>query len=304
MRISWESSNAAIINPETGEVTLPETGVENVILTATLTAADGESAKLVFQCTVQAQPVCVVSFDAMDGSEVRNVTVKKGEQVQRPENPVREGYTFAGWYIQNEDTLFDFNTKITSSIYLTAKWTADSGNPLPPADNNEKISIADARITVAKAVYNGKAQKPKVTVNCKGNSLSLGNDYQVTYKNNKNLGQGTVYITGINKYTGSRVVSFEIKPGKNKITKLTNKAGRKIVVKFSKSKGGKNYEIYYAVNKSFKTAKKAGSRKTTCTLKNLKKGKTYFIKVRSYKKVGKKKICSDFSKIMRVKVKK
>ncbi len=168
----------------------------------------------------------------------------------------------------------------------------------------EAISIADAKITVAKAFYNGKAQKPKVTVICKGKSLALGNDYQVTYKNNKNVGQGKAYITGMNQYTGSKVVSFGIHPGKNKITKLTNKAGRKIVVKFSKSKGGKNYEVYYSLNKSFKSAKKAASKKTTCTLKNLKKGKTYYVKVRSYKKVGKKKMYSDYSKVMRVKVKK
>ena len=65
------------------------------------------------------------------------------------------------------------------------------------------------------------------------------------------------------------------------------------------------YEIRYAINKKFKSAKKITTKKTTYTLKKLKKGKTYYVKVRSYRKVGKwTMIYSDYCKPVKIKVKK
>ena len=42
-------------------------------------------------------------------------------QIVKPRDPTREGYIFAGWYLNGE--LFDFNTKITGDITLEARWT-------------------------------------------------------------------------------------------------------------------------------------------------------------------------------------
>lgn len=41
---------------------------------------------------------CTVKFDSMGGSEVPDQTVLFGECVKKPEDPVREGHTFNGWY--------------------------------------------------------------------------------------------------------------------------------------------------------------------------------------------------------------
>ena len=65
-----------------------------------------------------------------------------------------------------------------------------------------------------------------------------------------------------------------------------------------------NYEIRYATNKKFKSAKKVTTKKTSYTLKKLKKGKTYYVKVRASKKVGKKYFRSAYSKTLKVKIKK
>lgn len=48
------------------------------------------------------------------------VEVLKGEKVEAPVEPTKEGYTFLGWYLN--DVKFDFNTAITKNITLTAKW--------------------------------------------------------------------------------------------------------------------------------------------------------------------------------------
>lgn len=52
-----------------------------------------------------------------------NITTKKVKEktlVLKPNDPVREGYTFIGWYYNN--SLFDFNTPITSNITLFAQF--------------------------------------------------------------------------------------------------------------------------------------------------------------------------------------
>ena len=64
--------------------------------------------------------------------------------------------------------------------------------------------------------------------------------------------------------------------------------------------------IQYSTNKSMKKAKtkKVTSNKTTLvTLKKLKSKKTYYIKVATYKKVGKKNYISNYSKAKKVKAK-
>jgi len=69
------------------------------------------------------KPVTVtytVSFDSNSGSTVKSQTVTKNSTVKEPTEPTRDGYTFLGWY--NGTRKFDFSTKITSNITLTAKW--------------------------------------------------------------------------------------------------------------------------------------------------------------------------------------
>lgn len=61
-----------------------------------------------------------VSFDTDGGNIVDSVTVEKYGTVQRPEDPVKQGFIFAGWYKDN--VLFDFATQITSDITLKAQW--------------------------------------------------------------------------------------------------------------------------------------------------------------------------------------
>lgn len=61
-----------------------------------------------------------VTFDSNGGSAVAKQTVEKNKTVSRPSNPTRDEYVFLGWY--NGEAEFDFKTKITKNIKLTAKW--------------------------------------------------------------------------------------------------------------------------------------------------------------------------------------
>ncbi len=61
-----------------------------------------------------------ITFDTNGGNNIANVLVNKNETLVKPEDPVREGYEFVGWYYNDE--LFDFNSKITGDLVLEARW--------------------------------------------------------------------------------------------------------------------------------------------------------------------------------------
>lgn len=78
-----------------------------------------------------------VSFNSSGGTYTTSERVIANEKVSKPSNPVKEGYSFLGWYIG--DTVFDFNEKITSNLNLEAKWKK--------IDNtNQEGSIKDIQI--------------------------------------------------------------------------------------------------------------------------------------------------------------
>ncbi|MBR6392391.1 MAG: fibronectin type III domain-containing protein, partial [Eubacterium sp.] len=92
---------------------------------------------------------------------------------------------------------------------------------------------------------------------------------------------------------------------KTKIVKAAEKGSTAINVKWEKKDGVKGYELQYSTSKKFKKAKtvtigKASS--TGKTVKKLKKGKKYYVRVRTYKVVKKVKITSKWSKKKSVKL--
>ena len=88
-----------------------------------------------------------VTFDSYGGSKVDPQVVEYGLYAQEPEEPTLKGFTFAYWYLDDENEAYDFDTTpITSDITLTAKWNinkytvafnTDGGTPVPPAQEVE-----------------------------------------------------------------------------------------------------------------------------------------------------------------------
>ena len=80
-----------------------------------------------------------------------------------------------------------------------------------------------------------------------------------------------------------------------------------MTVKISKKvKGAAGYQITYATDSKFKKNKKnVNMTSTSKTINKLKKGKTYYVKVRAYAKDSKgKKVYGSYSKVKKVKIKK
>lgn len=114
---------------------------------------------------------------------------------------------------------------------------------------------------------------------------------EITPNMKKNI---TVYAKW-NKVSVAKVTLKSVKNNKKNSAKIT----------FKKVSGAKSYEVVYAQDKKFKKAKKLIVKKTTATIKKLKKGKTYYVRVRAFKYDGSKnKIYGKYSKIKKVVIKK
>lgn len=71
-----------------------------------------------------------ITFDTNDGSEIANVVVAKKDAVGAVTNPTKEGFNFAGWYLDEAlSEAVDLATYVpTSDTTVYAKWTIESLN--------------------------------------------------------------------------------------------------------------------------------------------------------------------------------
>lgn len=96
-----------------------------------------------------------------------------------------------------------------------------------------------------------------------------------------------------------------VAPKKTVVKKVKALGKKKIKITVKKSsKQVSGYEVILSTKKNFKNAKKITTKKNVITVKKLKAGKKYFVKVRAFKKVGNKKIYGNYSTVKKVIVKK
>ena len=138
-----------------------------------------------------------------------------------------------------------------------------------------------------------------------GTKLVKGQDYAVSYENNKNAGTAKAIVKGLGFYKGQISLKFTIQPQKTNISSIKNKKKGKAVVKWKKNSQADGYQIKYSQNRYFSGSKtKNVSKKTSYTLTKLRKGYTYYVKIRPYKKSGSKKIYGDYGKVKKIYIKK
>lgn len=194
------------------------------------------------------------------------------------------------------------NTKVgTAAITVTGKGNYSGTKTRTFSIVNKAVSTVKVQYTTGYA-YTGKAIKPNVTV--KGNdgkTLKNGTDYTVSYSNNTNIGSSAkITVKGKNGYTGSKTITFTIKP-KMPSNYKAKQNGKGIlftwdtpaeISKLSSSvKKNIGYEIMWSKNKDFSGAKTANLQSATATSYNtssqgvLTNG-TWYVKCRAYIKVG------------------
>lgn len=128
-----------------------------------------------------------------------------------------------------------------------------------------------------------------------------------TSKPNSSTANSKPNTTNQPNSTSNEVMEKAITTSKVTTSTITSKKKKSVYLRWKKQKYAGGYEIYRSTKKKsgykkVKTIK--NSSKVSWTDKKVKGGKTYFYKIRAYRKIGGKKSVSGFSKVKRVKVKK
>ena len=168
---------------------------------------------------------------------------------------------------------------------------------------------ATPAVTLSKAsfAYSGKEQKPTVTVKVNG-IVQPASAYAVAWPTGcKNVGIYKVAVTLKGNYAGTADASYKIVPKKTSIAKVTP-VRKGFTAKWKKqAKQTTGYQVQYSLKKNFKKAKTVtvkGAKKTSQKITKLKAKKKYYVRVRTYKTIGKTKYYSAWSKAKYVTTKK
>ena len=178
------------------------------------------------------------------------------------------------------------NTKVgTAKVTIKGKgnYTGSVSKTYSIKNNFKKATISG----ISNKSYTGKNITQSITVKYNGKTLKKGTDYTVSYSSNKNIGTATVKITGKGSYTGTITKTFKINPAKQEIQKLTAKS-KAFFVDWAQKGSATGYEIQYATNSKFTSAKKVtitNNKTDKTTVSKLSGKKKYYVRVRSYTSV-------------------
>ena len=173
--------------------------------------------------------------------------------------------------------------------------------------SNQKITGISS--SYKKAYNSSFTLKPKA----KGKITYKSSNTKVATVNSKGKvkikGTGKVTITITAKETSAykkqtKKVTIYAVPGKRDIKKLSS-GKKKLTVQWKKDNRSDGYQVQYTTDKKFKKAKSIviGKKQTTKqTIKKLKTGKKYYVRIRSYKKINGKKYYGTWSSKKTVKV--
>ena len=158
---------------------------------------------------------------------------------------------------------------------------------------------------VKNQIYTGKQIQPALKVTLNGKTLKAGKDYTVTYTDNKNTGLAKATINGIGKYTGTQTVTFKNCAKESSVKNCESRKIRKQPLLRSEKQVEK---VSGLCNSGFhrffiQKGNYLPYSKTTYTLKNLSKGKTYYVRVKAFTKVSEKNVYGAASKTIKVKAK-
>ena len=218
-----------------------------------------------------------------DGYEIQRKLNKEGwKTVLTNVGASRNGIKQTGAISKNTYQFRIRAYKKVGSTKIYSNWSAIAG--FHPTPTNIKLSTTNY-------TYTGSAKKPKVVVKNKvGVTLKENVDYKVSYASGrKKIGKYKVVITFKGDYSGKKTVYFNINPKSTSVSSVSAKS-KALKVKIKKQTSQTSgYQIQYSTSKKFSNAKTItikSNKTTSATIKKLKGNKTYYVRVRTYKKVS------------------
>ncbi|HCT93045.1 MAG TPA: hypothetical protein DF613_16925 [Lachnospiraceae bacterium] len=198
------------------------------------------------------------------------------------------------------------------------------GNYTGTVKVNFKIILAKPVLGSAANTSGGIQLKWKAAKGATGYRIYRRTGASGSWKKVKTIGSGKTVKWTDKTAANGRVYSYRIYTVRNKavsaassakkicrltstkLSSLKNVSGRKMKVKWKKNSKAGGYQIQYATNKKFTSAKKVkvSAKSASQTITKLKKKKTYYVRVRSYKKTGGKTYYSAWSSAKKIAVRK
>lgn len=240
----------------------------------------------------------VVALSSRWGQSVSSAYDENGAAVTTPAAPQPDNGNTTP---DNGNTTPDNNNTPAVKDYTSLKATSAGVSSIKLSW--KKVSKASGYVVYRANSANGKYKAIKTIK--KGKTTSFTDKKRTTgktyyyklrpYKTVKNKKQYMSY---------SSVVSTKAVPGRVKFTKLTAR-NRKATLKWKKVSGASRYLIYRSDRRDggFTCINSVSRRKTSYTNTKLKKGQTYYYRIRAYRKVGGKKVYGKFSVVKAVKAK-
>lgn len=206
------------------------------------------------------------------------------------------------YYMYYEDNQYPGVATVT--IYATGYYKGTATIHFKIIKKTEKF-VSNVKLNRTSYTYTGKSIRPSVTVTVNGKKIGA-NAYKLYYRNDKNSGIGTVQVRGIGKYSRiNKTLTFKILPPKTLLTGL-KKANRSFTASWKKNIQATGYQIQYAADSRFikerKTVTVGKQSAIRYKISGLKNKKTYYVRIRSYKRVGKKVLYSSWSTVKKIRV--
>ncbi len=189
------------------------------ILDGTSTLADSSNIAGKKLVPVNSDTTFTITFNSNGGTGVDAETVFDGTKATEPDKPIKQGYSFRGWY--RNGSLYDFSMPVGENLTLTARW-----EQVPPIsyigpDGQEVSGFADYSpmedsytVLQGGTYYVGKNTTLSRRISVEGNvNLILGDGFKLTadkgigvMKPNslsifcQNIGTGALEAKGENSY--------------------------------------------------------------------------------------------------------
>ena len=215
------------------------------------------------------------------------------------------GHIFSTTTIEAKGHDFGDNNELEYCKNCTAKnpnYTPPTTTTEPTSETKPTTSTTVTQPTTAGSTTLTPSSQP-VTSTVTATATATSAEYQVPIT----AAQTTKTADTTKKAAATKKANKTVKKPKNtKIKKLTSKKAN-LTITWSKISGVKGYQIQVATDKKFKKNKKIVTIKkqktTKKTIKKLKSGKKYYVRIRTYKVSKNKKVYSSWTKAKKVKIK-